>query len=103
MINSDCRGDYEAVGASATDQILGATGAKGDRLVRLIVTVSTSGANGTCSIKDGNGSAIPLVAASTPIGVYSIELNMVALAATTPGWKVTTGSAATALGIGDFT
>lgn len=102
MFISDCRGDYEAVAVSQTDQILGATGAAGDRILRIIVSVATS-ATGTCSIKDGNGAAIPLTAANTPIGVYSIELNMKALATTTPGWKVTTGAGATALAVGDFT
>lgn len=90
---------YETIAASQTDQVMGATGITGDIFERLIVTVSTSGANGTCSIKDGSGSAIPLVPASTPIGVYVIELGM---RATGAGWKVTTGSAATAIGIGRF-
>ena len=94
---------YEVVSTSASDQIMGATGAVGDYLKRVIVSVSTSGANGTCSIKDGNGSAIPLVPASSPIGVYVIDLGITCTAATTPGWKITTGSAATAVGIGRFT
>lgn len=102
MYVSDSEGDYEAVAASQTDQIMGAVGAVGDRLLRVIVSVATS-ATGTCSIKDGNGAAIPLTAANTPIGVYSIELNIKALATTTPGWKITTGAGATAIGIGDFT
>lgn len=102
MFGSDCRGDYEAVAASQTDQIMGATGALGDRILRVIISVGTS-ATGTSSIKDGNGAAIPLTNANTPIGCYSFELNMVAKNATTPGWKLTTGAGATALGIGDFT
>jgi hypothetical protein len=99
MYISDCRGDYEAVAASQTDQALGATGAAGDRILRIIVTVATA-ATGTCSIKDGGGSAIPITVANTPIGVYSIELNAKSLAG---AWKVTTGAGATALAIGDFT
>lgn len=91
--------DYEAVSTSATDQAMG-TGAVGDFLHAVIVQVTTSGANGTCSIKDGSGSAIPLVPASTPIGVYTIVLN---IRSTGGAWKITTGSAATALGIGIFT
>lgn len=90
---------YEAVGTSASDQAMGATGKAGDVFVRLIVTVSTAGANGTCSIKDGSGSAIPIVAASTPIGVYVIDLGM---RSTAGAWSVTTGSDATAIGIGQF-
>lgn len=103
MYVSDCEGDFEPVAASQTDQIMGATGAVGDRLLRVIVQVVTSGATGIASIKDGDGSAIPLVPPSTPVGVYSIELNMRCVRPTTPGWKITTGAGATALGIGDFT
>lgn len=102
MYVEDCRGDYEAVAASQTAQILGATGAVGDKIRRVVVTVATS-ASGTCSIKDGDGTDIPLTAANTPIGVYTIALNMKAKNATTPGWKLTTGAGATAVGIGDFT
>lgn len=94
---------YETVSASASDQIMGASGALGDYLKRVIVCISTSGANGTCSIKDGNGSAIVIVPASSPIGTYIVDLGITCVAATTPGWKITTGSAATALGIGRFT
>lgn len=96
--------DYEAVAASQTDQIMGATGAVGDVLNAVIVSVATA-ATGTCSIKDGNGSAIPLTAANTPIGVYTVILGpgIVAKAATTPGWKITTGAGATAIGVGRFT
>ncbi len=102
MFVADCRGDYEAVAAGQADQVMGATGAVGDKIRRVIVSVGTA-ATGTCSIKDGNGAAIPLTAANTPIGVYTVDLNMVAKNATTPGWKITTGAGATAIGIGDFT
>lgn len=102
MFTRESRGDYEAVAASQTDQILGATGAAGDWIQRVIVTVGTS-ATGTSSLTDGNGTTMPLTAANTPIGVYTIELGMKARNATTPGWKITTGAGATAVGVGDFT
>lgn len=92
--------DYETVAASQTDQVLGNTGGVGDFLHRVVCVVTTAGANGVVSIKDGAGSAISIVPASTPIGVYSVELNMVS---TSGAWSVTTGSAATAIGIGRFT
>lgn len=94
--------DYEAVAVSQTDQILGPNGRLGDQLERIIVTVAVA-ATGTCSIKDGNGADIPITAANTPIGVYSVPIGAVAKNATTPGWKVTTGAGATALGVGRFT
>lgn len=93
---------YETVAVSQTAQIMGGTGAVGDIFIRLIAIVSTSGANGTCSIVDGNGTAISIIPASAPIGVHVVELGIKSVNATTPGWKVTTGSACTAVGIGIF-
>lgn len=89
---------YETVAASQTDQAMGATGALGDILERVIISVATS-ASGTCSIKDGSGSAITLTPANTPIGVYVISLG---IRSTSGAWKVTTGAGATAIGIGRF-
>ena len=91
--------EYETVAANQTDQVLGGNGAAGDYLGRVIVQVTTAGATGIASIKDGSGSSIPLVPASTPIGVYVIEIG----ARSTGGaWKLSTGAAATALAIGSF-
>lgn len=89
---------YETVAASQTAQVLGGTGAVGDYLHRMICEVTTSGANGTVVILDG-ATSITLVPASTPLGTYSFELNM---ASVSGAWKVTTGSAATAIGVGIF-
>lgn len=88
------------VAASQTDSKLG-TGTVGNYLKRLIITVATS-ATGTVSIKDGNGSAIPITAANTPIGVYVVDIDARCVAATTPGWYVTTGAGATVMAIGRF-
>lgn len=88
---------YETVAASQTAQVLGGTGAIGDYLHRIIVTVSTA-LTGTVTILDGSTS-IAIVPASTTIGVYSIELNM--RSATGP-WKVTTGAGASVVGVGIF-
>lgn len=90
---------YETVGASATDQALGATGAKGDWLERIIVTVGTS-ATSAVSLKDGAGSAIPLMPANAPVGVYSIEIGLPSAAG---AWSVTTAAGATAIAVGSFT
>jgi hypothetical protein len=91
--------DYETVAASQTDQALGAVGAAGDILHKLIISVATA-ATGTVSIKDGSGSDITITAANTPIGVYTVEIG----ARSTGGaWKVTTGAGATVLAVGAFT
>lgn len=90
--------EYETVAASQTDQALGATGATGDLLSALIITVSAA-ATGTVSIKDGAGSAIPVTAATTPVGVYVVELG---LRSTAGAWSVTTGAGATVVARGTF-
>lgn len=89
---------YETVAASQSDQVLGVTGGHGDYLEKLIITVATS-ATGTVSIKDGSGSAIPITAANTPIGVYEIKFGV---RSSSGAWKVTTGAGATVVGIGEF-
>lgn len=91
--------EYETVAAGQSDQALGATGAVGDYIKRVIISVATS-ASGTCSIKDGAGSAIPLTAANTPIGVYVVNLGIIS---TGGAWSITTGAGATAIGVGSFT
>lgn len=94
----DYRVAYETVAASQTDQVLGPNGAAGDILEQLVVTVATA-ATGTVSIKDGSGSAIPITAANTPIGVYNVELGAKSVSG---AWKVTTGAGASAIAVGRF-
>lgn len=89
---------YETVAVSQTDQALGVTGAKGDLLERLIVSVATA-ATGTVSIKDGSGGAIVITAANTPIGVYSVN---VGAKSNDGAWQVTTGAGATVVAVGKF-
>lgn len=93
--------DYETVAASQTDQAMGATGAVGDYLQRLIITVNTA-LTAAVSIKDGAGSSIPIMP-NLPgggIGVYVVEVGAVS---TSGAWKVTTGAGSTAVGVGSFT
>jgi len=93
---------YETVAASQSAQALGAAGKTGDIIERLVVTVATS-ATGTVDLLDNAGGTlvtIPITAANTPIGVYSVELNA---KSTSGGWKVTTGAGATVLAVGRFT
>lgn len=100
--NAVARGEYETVAASQTDQVLGATGgAAGDLLEKLYITVSTA-ATAAVSIKDGSGSAIPILPNSPGggVGVYVVPLS---IAATGAGWKVTTGAGSTVVAIGRFT
>lgn len=96
--------DYETVAVSQTDQILGGrtsaadTACIGDRIERLIVTVSTA-ATSTVTLKDGTTS-ITILVATTPIGVYAVPLGMLSL---TGPWSLTTGAGASVIAVGRFT
>ena len=91
---------YETVAASQTAQVLGTTGAKGDYLHRVVISTVTA-ASGGVTIKDGSTSIVIQTAAATlPLGVQSIEIN---LSSADGAWAVTTGAGATVIGIGLFT
>lgn len=92
---------YETVAVSQTDQALGASGAAGDYLHRLIISVATA-ATAAVSIKDGAGSAIPIIANSPGggIGVYVVDVGACSAAG---AWKVTTGDGSTVVAVGMFT
>jgi hypothetical protein len=89
---------HEHVGASATEQVLGTTGAIGDYLHRLIITVGTA-ATSQVTINDGALAHI-LVRPNTPIGVYSIEMNTFCEAGP---WKITTAAGVEVIAVGNFT
>lgn len=92
--------EYETVAASATDQVLGATGAAGDYLSHIIIQPTTTGA-GTCTVKDGTtviftfttGTLADLGPRTVPFGLTSVN----------GAWKVTTGANVAIIGVGDFT
>ncbi len=95
---------YEAVAASQTAQVLGATGAVGDVLNTLVIVPGTSAA-GAVSIKDGANTAITVFAgggttALTDLKPIVLSLDMISAAG---AWQVTTGANVTAIGIGQFT
>jgi hypothetical protein len=88
---------YETVAASQTDQPLGTTGATGDYLHRLLISVTTA-STASVTLKDGS-TTIFTTPAATPIGVYSVEVNAVSR---NGAWTVSTGSNVTAVGVGVF-
>jgi hypothetical protein len=97
-ITSPNRYPYETVAASQTAQVLGGAGAVGDYLHRIVVSVNTS-LTSTVSVLD-NSTTVLAIPASTPVGVYSLEIN--AASALGP-WKITTGAGVTVLAVGFFT
>ena len=91
---------YETIAASQTAQVLGGTGAKGDYIHRLIISVVTA-ASATVTLIDGSTSIVILTGGATVVpGIYSVELNM---AAATGPWKITTGSGVSVIAVGIFT
>ena len=97
-ITSPNRYPYETVAASQTAQVLGGSGAVGDYLHRIVVTVTATGTS-TLSVLD-NSTTVLTMAANTPVGVYSLEIN--AASASGP-WKITTGAGLTVMAVGFFT
>ncbi len=97
---------YEAVAAAQSAQALGATGAVGDYLAGLLI-VPASTSPGAVTIKDGNGSAMTIFAGGSNSVVdlkpFFAFVGIKAVNATTPGWKVTTGSNVSVIGAGNFT
>lgn len=93
------RYQYETVAGSVTAQVLGGTGAVGDYLHRLIISVGTV-ATASVTILDGATSIVLMTGAATLIpGVYSLNMNMVSM---NGPWKVTTGAGVTVIGVGIF-
>ena len=88
---------YETVAASQTAQVLGGSGAVGDTIIRLIVTVNTA-LTSTVTILD-NATSIAIMPATTAVGVYSIDLGVQSVSGP---WKVTTGAGATVVAVGNF-
>jgi hypothetical protein len=97
------RYQYEHVAASQTAQVLGGTGAVGDYLHRIVITVSTA-ASGIVRVVDGSGTGVltHTILPNSPgggIGVYNIEMN----AASKDGaWKITTGAGSEVMAMGIF-
>ena len=98
-IFTQCSYDYETVAASQTGQVLGTTGAIGDRIERVIITSNTA-ATATVSLLDG-ATSIPLLvgAATTPLGIVTVDLGLMSVSG---AWSITTGAGATVVAIGRF-
>lgn len=93
--------NYETVAASATAQVLGATGATGDYIQRLIIIPATT-APGVVTLLD-NATSIPIWVGGTvgaDLKPFTIEIGMKSASG---AWKVTTGANVSAIGVGRFT
>ena len=90
--------EYETVAASQTDQVMGSTGSAGDLLHALHCVWTAASAAGV-SIKDGTGSSIPVFETKSSATSQTVTLDMVSADA---GWKITTSTNTTCIGIGRF-
>ena len=94
---------YEHVAASQTAQVLGTTGAVGDYLHRIVITVATA-ATSLVRVVDGSGTGI-LTHTILPnavgggVGVYNVEINAVSQDG---AWKITTGAGSEVMAVGIF-
>lgn len=98
------QGEYETVAASATDQVLGATGASGDYFAGLLIVPGTT-SPGAVSIKDGSGGSAITVFTGGASSVSNLVPFFVPIGAfaTSSGWRVTTGANVSAFAVGNFT
>ena len=96
--------DYTGVGSSATNTMLGATGAAGDYLGGIVIIPGTTAA-GAVSVKDGALTAFTIFAGGGTTALTSLIPFFVPIGAksTNGGWQVSTGANVTAVGVGDFT
>jgi hypothetical protein len=93
---------YVFCGASATTT-LGATGALGDILRRVVVIPTATAAVGTVSIKDGSGTAIVIYNGGTLADQKPTEIELQTLSRTGVGqWSIICGANVTALVTGKF-
>lgn len=93
--------NYETVAASATGQVMGASGAAGDILSHVVIIPATT-SPGAVSIQDGAGSAITIFAggASSVTTLIPFVVPLAIIAGT--NWKITTGASVSAIGVGKF-
>lgn len=90
---------YETVAAGQTAQVLGATGAVGDIINKVIIVPGTTGA-GAVTLID-NATSITLFVGGGTISLVPIvvELNMKSVSG---AWKITTGTNVSVIAVGQF-
>ena len=98
-VSNPYRYQYEHVAASQSAQVLGGTGAVGDYLHRIVITVATA-ASSLVQVVDGSSTHTILPnAVGGGVGVYNVEINA---ASKNGAWKITTGAGSEVLAMGSF-
>jgi hypothetical protein len=97
---------YKSILAGQTTALFGATGASGDYLDGVLI-VPAAAAAGAVSITDGSGTAITIFAGGGTTALPTLAPFFVPIGAVSSGgaggWKVTTGTNVSVIGIGNFT
>src|SRR5262245_56751793 len=101
MADQSVFGEYEAVAAGSTDQVLGNNGSKGDYLKKLIVIPATV-APGAITVKDNNTTIMTTTAGTATVIPSVFEINVDAYS-TLGQWKISTGTNVSLLAVGAFT
>lgn len=94
--------EYETVAASATDQVLGATGAIGDYLAGIIIVPGTT-SPGNVIIKDGSTTVFTFAGGASSVSNLVPFYVAIGAKCVGAGFKVTTGTNVTVFADGDFT
>lgn len=95
--------DYETVAASQTDQMMGATGAIGDRLDGVLIIPETT-SPGAVSIEDGNTNTVIFAGgASSVASLVPFYVPLGGILSVSGGWEITTGANEHVIVFGQFT
>lgn len=99
--NTSTRFQYETVAASRTAQVLGASGATGDYLARIVIVPATTSPGNVVILDNATSITIFTGGASSVADLKPIVVELGAVSQS-GAWKVTTGANVSAIGIGLF-
>jgi hypothetical protein len=91
---------YETVAASQTAQVLGTTGATGDRLTRLIIVPATAAAGLVTLLDNAISISIKPAETAAELSPKVVELGIKSVSG---AWKITTGANVSVIAVGNFT
>ncbi len=95
--------EYEVIEASDTDEIVGSTGAIGDKLEALLV-IPTATTVGAISIEDGSTNIVVYAGGTLGADLKPFVIPLLGIRATTAtGWEITTGVGCRVIAFGDGT
>lgn len=95
-------GDYEAVAASQTAQVMGSTGTTGDYISHLVVIPATTSPGAVAVLDNSTSMTVFTGGADSVLSLhpFTIPLNM---RSKNGAWKVTTGANVSVIAVGRFT